>query len=304
MALFDVRNGTTSLGHSVEKIEHVHAHRRRDMPLEILLCFVLGILLEFHFAVAMYRLLLAVTVVARNEIKTVHTQLQRALVPVKKRRPRVLRIRRVPPRSVLPNNLQIVEIKTSRLRVRGVGLGLFINKNAALRNHARWPAKAKHPTNRVEHVNAHVANDAIAVLGERPPCARMDQWVVRPHRRRPGPHVVIKLLRSLCIGGVASVAHVVITAHLGVGDIPKQPCIHDRLLGLHQVRCAAALCADLHHAIVLAGGGQHRLTFDHIDTRRLLNVDIAPGFDGINHRQRVPMIRRRDQHQIEFILLK
>ena len=47
--------------------------------------------------------------------------------------------------------------------------------------------------------------------------------------------------------------------------------------GLDQVRRAAALRADLHDALVLARGGQHRLALDHVDADRLLHVDVGPG---------------------------
>ena len=107
----------------------MHPHRRGDVPLERLLGFVLGVFLEFHIDVAMYRLGPAA---ARDEVVAVHAQFQRALVAVEERRPRVVRVGRVAPGAVLPDDLQVVEVKACCLCVGGVGLGLFVDENAAL----------------------------------------------------------------------------------------------------------------------------------------------------------------------------
>ena len=71
-----------------------------------------------------------------------------------------------------------------------------------------------------------------------------------------------------------------------------------------QVRRAAPLRADLHDALVLARGGEHRLAFDDIDADGLLAVDIRAGFDRRDHVQRVPVIGRADQHDVEIFLLQ
>ena len=97
------------------------------------------------------------------------------------------------PSAVLPDNLQVVEVEARGLRISGVGLGLFVDENAALRNNATWPAEAEYPADHIEHVHAHVANDAITILHEGPPCARVAKLVVRSQRRRATPHVVIEI---------------------------------------------------------------------------------------------------------------
>ena len=130
---------------------------------------------------------------ARNEVVTVHAQFQRALVTVEKRRPRVIRIGRMAPSAVLPDDLQVVEVEARGLRISGVGLGLFVDENAALRNDAAWPAEVEYPADRIEHVHAHVANDAVTILHEGPPCARVAKLIVRSQRRRATPHVVIEI---------------------------------------------------------------------------------------------------------------
>ena len=51
-----------------------------------------------------------------------------------------------------------------------------------------------------------------------------------------------------------------------------------RVARLDQVRRAAALRADLHDALVLASGGEHRLAFDDVDADRLLHINVDAGF--------------------------
>ena len=74
--------------------------------------------------------------------------------------------------------------------------------------------------------------------------------------------------------------------------------------GLDEVRRAAALRADLHDPLVLAGRGQHGLALDHVHADRLLHVDVGAGLDGRDHRQGVPVVGRGDQHDVEVLLLE
>ena len=85
---------------------------------------------------------------------------------------------------MLPDDLQVAEVEGGRLRVGDVRLALLVHQDAARRDDPPRPAQVEHPAHHVEHVDAHVAHDAVAVLHERPPASRMDERVVRPHRRR------------------------------------------------------------------------------------------------------------------------
>ena len=62
-------------------------------------------------------------------------------------------------------------------------------------------------------------------------------------------------------------------------------------------RCSA----DLHHAVVLAGGGQHGLAFDNIDADRLLDEDVDARFRRLNHGERMPVIRRPNQDDVQIL---
>src|SRR5205807_10217061 len=74
------------------------ANRRRTMFLEILFCFVLRILIQFVDNVLMNGTL---AFCRRVEIVTVHAGLQCALVAVKGCAPGILRVRSIPPGTVL-----------------------------------------------------------------------------------------------------------------------------------------------------------------------------------------------------------
>ena len=105
-------------------------------------------------------------------------------------------------------------------------------------------------------------------------------------------------------GGLPSVAHVVVAVDLDQPDLAELPLADDPVAGLDQVRRAAALGADLHDPLVLAGGGEHGLALDHVDADRLLDVDVGPGLDGGDHRQGVPVVGRGDQDDVEVLLLE
>ena len=89
-----------------------------------------------------------------------------------------------------------------------------------------------------------------------------------------------------------------------MADLAEQAGVDDLLLRVDQVRRALALRADLHHALVLAGRGEHRLAFEHVDADRLLQIDVGAGLDGGDGVQRVPVVGRADEHDVEVLLLE
>ena len=70
------------------------------------------------------------------------------------------------------------------------------------------------------------------------------------------------------------------------------------------MRGAAALCAHLNDAVVLAGSAEHRLSLDDVHTDGFLHVNIGAGFDCRDHRQGVPMVRRSDQNDVQIFFLE
>ena len=94
----------------------------------------------------------------------------------------------------------------------------------------------------------------------------------------------------------------VVAVDLDQADLAELALADDAVARFDQVRRAAALRADLHDALVLARGGEHRLAFDDIDADRLLHPDVQPGPHRRDHRQRVPVVRRGDQDDVEILL--
>ena len=82
-------------------------------------------------------------------------------------------------------------------------------------------------------MHAHVAHDAVAVLHERPPAARVNQFVVGPEGRRSSPCVVVEMGGRLGVRGIGVGAHVVVAADLDMADVAQQARFDDLLFGLH-----------------------------------------------------------------------
>ena len=96
----------------------------------------------------------------------------------------------------------------------------------------------------------------------------------------------------------------VVAVDFDEADRPQLHGLEDLIAGLGQMRRAAALGADLHDAVVLAGGGQNRLALDHIHADRLLQIEVRIRLNRRDGRQRVPVIGRGDQHQFGLRLLQ
>ena len=105
-------------------------------------------------------------------------------------------------------------------------------------------------------------------------------------------------------GGLAVVPHVIVAINLDQADLAELSFADDPVAGLDQVRRAAALGADLHDPLVLAGRGQHGLALGHVDADRLLDVDVGARLDGRDHRQGVPVVGRGDQDDVQVLFLE
>ena len=95
-----------------------------------------------------------------------------------------------------------------------------------------------------------------------------------------------------------------VTAHLDVTDFPEQAGFDDLLLRVDEMRRAFALRADLDYALVPARGVEHGFALAHVPADRFLAIDIRARFHRGDGVQRVPMVRRADQHDVEVLLLE
>ncbi len=104
--------------------------------------------------------------------------------------------------------------------------------------------------------------------------------------------------------GFDGLPHVIVAVDLDQADLAELALADDPVAGLDQMRGAAALGADLHDPLVLAGRGQHRLALGHVDADRLLDIDVGPRLDGRDHRQGMPVVGRGDQDDVQVLLLE
>ena len=84
--------------------------------------------------------------------------------------------------------------------------------------------------------------------------------------------------------------------------MPELPLAHDAIARAHEVRRAAPLRADLHHPLVLACRGQDGLTLGDVHADWLLQVQIGTRLHRLDRGQRVPVVRRRDEDEVEVPL--
>src|SRR5207248_5925329 len=108
-----------------------------------------------------------------NEIVIINTYLQRSLVAVERRTPRVFWIGCFSPTTVLPDHPEVIETESCGLRIGDVCFTPLVDEDSSGGCDSRGPAQIQHPAGHVEHMDAHVADDSIAVFHERAPGARM-----------------------------------------------------------------------------------------------------------------------------------
>src|ERR1700683_1265207 len=110
----------------------------------------------------------------RYEVITVDIGLESTAVAVEGGGPWVLGVGRIAPGAVLPYDLQVIVFERGKLRIGYVGLTAFLHQNSARGADSLGPTQIQHPASHVEHVDTHVADDAVAVLHERAPASGMN----------------------------------------------------------------------------------------------------------------------------------
>ena len=141
----------------------------------------------------------------------------------------------------------------------------------------------------------------LPILHELPPIA-LDLGTVGHHGRGSDPEIPIQRVghgRRRRDSGPAAAVRI----NLHVSDGAELSFLHE-VARLNEVRSAAPLRAHLHHALVFARRGQHRLAFHHVHADGLLQVQVGARLDGLDHGQGMPVIRRGDLHQVEILLLE
>jgi hypothetical protein len=95
---------------------------------------------------------------------------------------------------------------------------------------------------------------------------------------------------------------VVVAVDLDEANVSEVSFADHAVARVYQMRRAAALHADLHDAFVLARRRMHRLPLDDIHAQGFLDPDIGTRPHRFDHRQRMPVIRRDDKHDVEVAL--
>src|SRR3546814_17124710 len=85
-----------------------------------------------------------------------------------------------------------------------------------------WPSEIQHPAYGVEHVNAHVTHDAVAVLHKSAPPASVRSAIVRTQRGWSGPHFIIQNIGNGFHRGISIGPHVIVPTHLHVSSDRKR----------------------------------------------------------------------------------
>ena len=196
-----------------------------------------------------------------------------------------------------PDGLQVAEIEGSGLTIGSGGDAAFLNIDAAGRTDAFGPAKVHHPSGGIQHMDAHVAHDAIAVFHECPPSTWVDGWVVGSHWGRARPHVVVQMARRIRVWRILAIAHVIIAAQFHMGDFAQLAFLND-VARFDEVGSAAALGSDLDDSTVFARRIQHGMALYHVHSGGFLNVDVGSRLRRFDHGEGMPVIRRIDQNDV------
>src|SRR5262249_5959930 len=158
-----------------------------------------------------------------------------------------------------------------------VGVGSFLvvleAVAAAGRGDPGREIDAQAPAAQVDHVDAVVAQLAVAPVPEPVPVVVQVVGAEGPPRGRALPQLVIQPLRPVGGGAAAGGGAVVEVPRLGqVG--PADGALAHLLDGLDHAGPAAALVAHLHLPVVPAGGGHHQLALARVVAAGLLDVDV------------------------------
>ena len=137
-----------------------------------------------------------------DEIVAVDAGLQGSLVAVDRGSPGVLGVGRLAPGAMLPDDVEIAKVERGGLGVGDVGLGSLFDQDAARGADALGPAELEHPAHHVEHVDAHITHDAVAVFHEGPPASGVGDRVIGAERGRAGPHVPVEVVGGIRVGRV------------------------------------------------------------------------------------------------------
>ena len=97
-----------------------------------------------------------------------------------------------------------------------------MDQDAAIGTYRFGPSQIEHPPDHIEHMDAHIANDAIAIFHEGAPTTRVNDSVEGAHGSGTRPQIIIQIFWRFNIGCVVVVTHVVITVKVDMANFAQK----------------------------------------------------------------------------------
>ena len=143
-----------------------------------------------------------------------------------------------------------------------------------------------------------------AAVVEEPVVVDIPVRVVGHLGRRAQPEVPVEFRRRVGVGRSADARVLVdVVPHLHLPDSPQSARLHD--LGRFAVSLQAVLLgADLHDAVVLLGGPDHRAAFADGGGQRLFDVDVLAGLTGVDRGQGLPVAVGGHHYRVDILVIQ
>src|SRR5262245_47156755 len=189
-------------------------------------------------------------------------------------------------------------------RVRDFAI-VFDGEIAAHRGHRHRPVLAERPMNRVQIWNAHVRELAAGITVKPAEAVEGAVLVVRDFGRRAEPSLPVEIGGRRFVRRFADAfgPFVLNVEGARVGDLADAAASNE-LDGLAAVIRRTPLQADLHYALMPLGRLDHPAALCDRERKRLLDIDVLASLTGVNHLQRVPVVRRGDDHCVHVFHLQ
>ena len=152
-------------------------------------------------------------------------------------------------------------------------------------------------------MTAHVAQRAGAEIPPAPPLAGHILGMIGPVRGRAQPQIPVQRRRDRRrVGRPRAAAPVLAAPEIDPADLADDAGLDPLHKGLH-LAGGVELRAHLGHDALLAGHFGELANLVDIMAQGLLAVDVLAHFDSHHRRHRVQVVRRRDRHSVDVLVL-
>ena len=127
----------------------------------------------------------------------------------------------------------------------------------------------------------------------------------RPLRRRSEPQVVVDARRHRLVGRACRWCRAVCSrARAPCRRLPSLAAAHAARIASRRAGCCGSACRAGRCGCTCARPRRSAATFEDVVRARLLDVDVLACLAGPDGRQRVPVVRRRDRHDVDVLALE